>query len=371
MVRLERIDHRGETCIAIRGKFPAEALRVLRNFEGIGYSRTNRCFYVVYTRDVLSQLQAHLSAFGPCEAIGFAVEAEELDAQVAEMPEFRFYHETLIKMRYSAATIANYRIQFRRFLEHFSPRPPDSISEGDIHDYLVYLVNTRKVSRSTQNIAINAIKFYFEHVRQGPRQEYYVARPRKEHKLPVILSREETERLIAVTTNVKHRCIVLLLYSSGLRMSELLNITFADIDKDRRTIHVRAGKGRKDRQTLLSQRFLEYLPTYLSRYKPRRWLFEGVGGARYSARSVNEIIRRSSVQAGIRKRVSAHTLRHSFATHLLEQGTDLRYIQVLLGHESSRTTERYAQVTRIGLDKVVSPLDNLSPDSIFNTNKDI
>lgn len=158
----------------------------------------------------------------------------------------------------------------------------------------------------------------------------------------------------------------MLLYAAGLRRSELLRLKSGDIDPDRRVIYVRGGKGGKDRVTLFSRRAYECVVHYLKLVKPKLWLFEGADGGPYSATSLNNIIRRSALNAGISKRVSAHTLRHSFATHLLEHGADLRYIQSLLGHESSKTTERYTQVTRKGFEGLVSPLDRIKEDDKDN-----
>ena len=149
-------------------------------------------------------------------------------------------------------------------------------------------------------------------------------------------------------------------------MSELLKLRPTDLDRDRRLIYVRGAKGKKDRVTLLSAVAINFIHDYIGHIKPKVWLFEDPDGGRYSSTSVNKIIKRSAEKAGIQKRVSAHTLRHSFATHLLEQGTDLRYIQALLGHESSKTTERYAQVTRKGFGNLVSPLDRIEADLVAN-----
>ena len=157
---------------------------------------------------------------------------------------------------------------------------------------------------------------------------------------------------------------------AGLRQGELIGLKWTDIDVDRKMIYVRGAKGMKDRVTVLSDIANQYLQFYREQYDPKHWVFEGPPGVRYSPRSVNSIIKRNAFRAGIEKKVSAHTLRHSFATHLLEGGTDLRYIQALLGHESSRTTERYTHVTKRGFDKLRSPLDNLLPRGTLD-NKDI
>lgn len=277
-------------------------------------------------------------------------------------------------MRYSKATCDNYVIQFRKFLEHIYPKGATEIVEKDIRDYLLYLIKTKAVSISTQNQAINSIKFYLEQVQQGERRVYYAERPRKEIKLPTVLSEEEIKALFESTRNIKHKAILFLIYSGGLRMSEILNLKWDDIDTSRSVINIRNGKGKKDRITLLSKLALGYLQEYRKLYKPAVWIFEGGVGKPYSARSINKIIKRSGKLCCISKNISAHTLRHSFATHLLERGTDLRYIQTLLGHESSKTTERYAHVTKRGFDKLISPLDSLMSGSNVDpgkTNKEI
>ena len=276
------------------------------------------------------------------------------------------YRDQLIKCRYSAATCQNYEAQFKAFLSYISPKTAEDFCEEDINGYLLYLVRERKVSHSTQNQAINSIKFYLEQVKKGERKEYYIDRPLKEQKLPTVLSEEEIAALFSRTYYIKHKCMLMLLYAAGLRRSELLKLKPGDIDADRKIVHVRGGKGRKDRVTLFSVRAYECIQEYLELIKPKEWLFESPDGGQYSASSLNAIIKRSAERAGITKRVSAHTLRHSFATHLLEHGADLRYIQNLLGHESSKTTERYTQVTRKGFEGLVSPLDRIGKSSAGN-----
>jgi len=172
-----------------------------------------------------------------------------------------------------------------------------------------------------------------------PQRFYEIDRPRKEHRLPEVLSEEEVKRMIIATGNLKHKAILVTMYSCGLRLSELLDLKLTDVQSDRALVAVRGGKGRRDRNTLLSEKTLLLLRKYFQLYRPGNYLFEGVDGGRYAAKSVQQIVRRALEKAGIRKHASPHTLRHSFATHLLEQGTDLRYIQTLLGHSSPKTTE--------------------------------
>jgi len=223
--------------------------------------------------------------------------------------------------------------------------------------FLRYLVLERKVSTSYQNQAINAVKFYYERVLGGHRKVYLVERPREEKTLPIVLSEKEIGDLLKATENIKHKSILMLAYSAGLRLSELINVKLTDIDSQRMQIRVEQAKGNKDRYSLLSNRLLELLREYFLAYKPKIWLFEGAKGGQYSVNSIQAIMKESVKKAGIKKKVSVHTLRHSFATHLLENGTDLRYIQVLLGHASSKTTEVYTHITTKGFDQIKSPLD--------------
>jgi site-specific recombinase XerD len=222
-----------------------------------------------------------------------------------------------------------------------------------------YLVIDRKVSASHQNQAINAIKFYYERVLGGQRKFYNLVRPNKEKALPNVLSTQEVTALLKATTNLKHRAILTTIYSSGLRIGEAINLKIKDIDSNRMQIRVEQAKGKKDRYTLLSTKTLTLLRTYIKTYRPKTHLFEGPEGGPYSARSIQVFFKERCQKAGITKKVTVHTLRHSFATHLLEKGTDLRYIQVLLGHESSKTTEIYTHMTTKGFDQIISPMDDL------------
>jgi site-specific recombinase XerD len=194
----------------------------------------------------------------------------------------------------------------------------------------------------------------------GQRKVYLVDRPRSEKKLPIVLSEQEIGDLFRATENIKHTAILMLAYSAGLRLSELINVKIKDIDSNRMQIRIAQAKGKKDRYSLLSVKLLEVLRIYVKEYKPKEWLFEGINGGVYSARSIQLVMAESIAKAGITKKAGVHSLRHSFATHLLENGTDLRYIQNLLGHESSKTTEVYTHITTKGFDQIKSPLDKLT-----------
>lgn len=366
-IQLEPMWHRGNHCIAIRGRVHPGADKVIRAFPGRQFSKTHGCWYVLYADGVLKELRQQLAAWQPVEIsedFEQGAEQTENEIKIIQFPLPEGYHECLVRVRYSEATVKTYESQMRKFLAWLHPRTLTDLSDAIINDYQLYLASVKKVSISTQNTAINAIKFYLEKVHQGDRKVYYVERPLKETKLPRVLSQEEVKALIEVTQNPKHRCMLMLLYSSGLRISELLNLRWRDFDLERMQLFVDGGKGRKDRITILSEGVVAFTKYYLTLYHPHDLLFEGPGGMRYSQRSVNQIMHRAAFLAGIQKRCSPHTLRHSFATHLLEQGVDIRYIQALLGHESSKTTERYTHVTTRGFSKIKSPLDGLKIDFV-------
>lgn len=187
---------------------------------------------------------------------------------------------------------------------------------------------------------INAIKFYYEKV-LGQQRKFYELRPKKPQQLPLVFTETEIVLLLKPVDNLKHKCILMLIYSAGLRLGELTQLRIDDINTAQKSVFVKAGKGKKDRRTLLSDKMILFLNRYLKEYKPQYWLFEGMDGGQYSPRSVQAIFRRAVRAAGVNPYATVHTLRHSFATHLLEQGTDLRYIQELLGHNSVKTTEIY------------------------------
>ena len=215
----------------------------------------------------------------------------------------------------------------------------------------------------TQNQAVNAIKFYYEKV-LGQEREFYDLRPRKEQKFKSLLSEKEVERLFGVIKKLKHRTILMLIYSAGLRIGESVNMRIKDLNFDRKTVFVKGGKGKKDRYSILSERFMTQLKLYIKTYEPTYWLFEGPEGGQYSKSSIRKIFRKTVDKANINPFSTVHTLRHSFATHLLERGTDLRYIQELLGHSSSETTQIYTHITNKAKEKLCSPLDFLDIDDI-------
>ena len=261
--------------------------------------------------------------------------------------------------RYSPRSIQVYLSATKQLFLHFPQKRPQDIGTDDIEEFQHHMATVRKVSNSTLNQAVNAIRYYYMKVVGDARRVTFIERPRKETKLPLVLSKAEIAAVLKAPTNLKHQAMLALAYSGGLRVSEVLALQPEDLLFDRGLILIRGAKGNKDRTTLLGRSTAELLNRYLEHAKPRGMLFEGQGGGVYSARSLQKVLEAALFKAGITKPASMHTLRHSFATHLLEQGTDLRYIQALLGHASSKTTEIYTHVTTRYLQGIVNPMDNL------------
>jgi site-specific recombinase XerD len=261
--------------------------------------------------------------------------------------------------RYSPRSIQVYLSATKQLFLHFPQKRPQDIGKDDIEEFQHHMATVRKVSNSTLNQAVNAIRYFYMKVVGDARRITFIERPRKETKLPLVLSKAEIAAVLKAPTNLKHQAMLALAYSGGLRVSEVLALQPEDLLFDRGLILIRGAKGNKDRTTLLGRSTAELLNRYLEHAKPRGMLFEGQGGGVYSARSLQKVLEAALFKVGITKPASMHTLRHSFATHLLEQGTDLRYIQALLGHASSKTTEIYTHVTTRYLQGIVNPMDNL------------
>jgi len=277
---------------------------------------------------------------------------------IAMNEKLKKYKDLLIQKRYSNNTRKIYCTYFKDFCIYFKDSILEQVTADQINAYILSLIESRNISISQQNQRINSIKFYYEKVCGRSKQYYELHRPRKEHKLPKILSKNEVKAILNSCSNLKHRCILMLLYSAGLRRSELINLKIADIDSERMVLNINGAKGKKDRISLLSDNTLHLLRKYYQEYHPQVFIFEGMKGGKYSPTSVANVLRRAALKSGIHKNVTPHMLRHSFATHLLEQGTDLRYIQELLGHSSSKTTEIYTHVSKKAIDKIRNPVDD-------------
>ena len=287
---------------------------------------------------------------------GYAPPAKE--EKRAPLPEG--YLEKLQQVRYSSHTVRVYTAYFGDFQAYFSGRDLEGVTADEINAYLLYLINEKGISTCQQNQRINAIKFYYEKVLGRERHCYKVSRAKREKVLPDVLSKEEVKACLdAVAVDLRFWCMFSVLYSAGLRISELLALKPGDINVSRSLIRVRQGKGRKDRFTLLSRPLVKKLTEYRGLYKPQVWLFERLPGEQFTESIVSKRLKAAAREAGITKRIYPHLLRHSFATHLIEQGTDLKIVKELMGHNNIKTTEMYVHIADTYMSHVKSPLDDI------------
>lgn len=277
-----------------------------------------------------------------------------------KVKQLTYFNDWLTAHTYSESTVKTYVNAMRVFFQFYNDKPLEEINNDDIIRFNNEYILKKKLSNSYQNQFINALKKLFKIIERRKIDVELIQRPRKEKRLPNVLSKQEVKAILEASTNLKHRTMLCLIYACGLRRSEILNLKPANILSDRNLLFIQQSKGNKDRVVSVSDSIIEVLRTYYKAYKPETWLFEGQEiGKRYSPTSLQKVLKQTIKKAGIKKEVTLHWLRHSYATHLLESGTDLRYIQELLGHGSSRTTEIYTHVSQKNIQNIKSPFDDL------------
>ena len=365
-------------CVSL--PYRATVIAYLLRMKGRHYDRGQRMWTVPRVKPVLEELINLMQQSGLTLQIAPAIWVncpEKMPAQtkkqgvsflhkapVHRQEIIQLYADRLMLRNYSWATIKSYTLILLQLMKAHNWQLPQEIPGIEIENWLRVQIQNG-ISASYQNTIVSAIGLYMRLVAHVNNWQLHLPRPRKEQKLPNVMSEKEPLRLLSAPDNLKHRCMLFLGYSAGLRVSEVVNLTITDIDSDRRVINIRAAKGKKDRQVMLSNTLLTVLRTYFKAYRPKHWLFEGENKHEpYSVRSLQAVFKQAKYKAGIRKQVTFHSLRHSFATHLLEGGTDLRIIQELLGHNHINTTLRYTHVSNKVIANVQSPLDKL-----FDTEK--
>lgn len=340
----------------------------MKKVKGGRWNPSRRCWIIpnnLQNKDTLMTLLVNeeinwttLSGEDPTTIVSFEDSNNHRQAKI--LNELK---KKLILKGSSQKTISAYTGHVRRFLK-FIEKDEEEITKKDIEGYMYRLLNIENDSHSYVNQALSAIKFLFKYVYNEEEPVYAIPRPKKENKLPNVLSEKEVFAILNTTTNLKHKSILVMTYSAGLRVGEVVRLKVKDIDSDRMMVRVSQGKGRKDRYTVLSEICLKILRQYVKSYRPDDWLFPGGNSENHlSERSVQRVFKNMCKKANIRKKVSVHSLRHSFATHLLEGGTDLRFIQELLGHKDLRTTEIYTHVSKTNLNRIKSPLDRMMDKS--------
>ena len=354
MIQIEKVIHRNNKRVKLIFSRNELLLNKIRRIKDCKWSATMQCWHIP---DNEINLDAVNKIVRVNDKNGSEVKIASNRTRKMLVPD-RCIEQMKIK-RYSPNTISAYSSVLNTFFEFYKNYKPENITQEQIRKYMLHLVENRDVTAVYQRQVVNAVKFYYEKVLGITLHPMNVQRPKKPKKLPVVLSEKEVSTLLAQVINLKHKCILFTIYSAGLRRSEVLNLKLTDIDSERNCIIVRAAKGQQDRNTLLSKKLLLLLRDYFKQYRPKEYLFEGVNGGKYSITSVRKIFHKALSKSGIKKDAHLHTLRHSFATHLLERGTDLRYIQSLLGHSSSKTTELYTHITTKGFENIPSPLDGM------------
>ena len=250
--------------------------------------------------------------------------------------------------------------RIRDFLDYFPNKDIELITNFDVRLYNYEQIIKGKRSKTLQNQFVTALSLFLSTVRESKIKIDEVERAKKSRKLPVVFSKGEIEKILHCTQNLKHKNILLLTYACGLRRNEIGNLLIRDINTDRRVLLVRNSKGNKDRFVPISEKILESLRNYYRLYRPKRYIFETSGGTKYNPETIYKIFKRALDKSGIEKQVGIHSLRHSYATHLMESGTELRYIQTILGHKSLKTTEIYTHVSNHSISNIKSPADDLS-----------
>ena len=269
------------------------------------------------------------------------------------------YIQLLEIKRFSPNSVRTYVNALRQFLNYYKGQDVDYLKERDIENFINQQVTVFKISISYQKQLVAAIKFYYKNLVDKVLNLDYLYPDRGEFKIPVVLTQHEIKHLLDSCENLKHRALLTTIYSSGLRLSEVINLKIVDVNSKNMQILIKQGKGKKDRIVMLSEKLLFLLREYFTKYMPKIYLFEGLQNRQYSTRSVQQVLKATLLKSGIIKNACVHTLRHSFATHLIENGTDIRFVQELLGHNSIKTTMIYTHLTDITKRKIKSPLDNL------------
>lgn len=373
----KKAQHRQQEVLCLQFERNEALNRLIRPLKGLRWSKTLCSWYLpsrpglmeelnrlLENKAVLVGAESGIRPQGKIEAEpeghkGEALKkAELLDEEKQE--QVRRFVAWMRSKRYSDSTIKTYTEALRCFLLFFAGRRVEEIENADlIHFNNVYILN-QGLSASFQNQVVNAVKLFYRTVEGRKLDPELVHRPKRARVLPNVLSKEEVKAILEAPYNLKHKAMLCLIYSCGLRCGELLRLKLSEVDSKRGLLLIKQSKGRKDRVVPLSLRILDLLRDYYKAYRPKTWLFEGqIKGAPYDERSLQNVLKQAVQKAGIVKAVSLHWLRHSYATHLLEAGTDLRYIQELLGHSRSSTTEIYTHVSRKQLLSIRSPFDSL------------
>ena len=343
------ITHKGSKRIAVYFEKNADLIARIKVINGSRWSQTLKAWHLPDTEE-------NRRRFKILDSEGKSALSQ---IQNSNQLVLKRYIEEIQLKGYSNSTLKTYRNEFGIFLNYLKQISAENCATEDIRNYILYCINELQLSEATVHSRMNAIKFYYEQVLKRERFLVEIPRPKKPLKLPKVIAPADIKKMFEVTTNLKHNTMLKLCYGLGLRVSEIVNLKIADIDSRSMQVFIERAKGKKDRYVNLPESILPQLRTYFIEFKPQKYLFEGQFGGQYSSRSAQQVFKNAMQKAKINKSLSIHSLRHSFATHLLEQGTDIRFIQELLGHNDIKTTLIYTHVNDKSIRKIISPLDNL------------
>ena len=359
-IYLEQKVHRNSLKLLIKFKFDNGLISLIRTISGVTWSKTLATWYLENTKENYDKV---ITTFKEVTTINSSKISKTIpfkrkltNEQKTILNNFYLY---LKGKRYSKSTIQTYTFFVADFVNFHTKTPLEELTNRSVELFIEKVFIEREYSVSTQRQFISALKIFIIFCPQTKINDLVLERPKKSRKLPNVLSQEEVLRIVQVTKNLKHRAIIVLLYSSGLRIGEITSLQLKNIDIERKQVKIESGKGRKDRFVVLASSFLPLLLNYLTTYTPKVYFIEGLEGHRYSESSIRKFLGKSVILAKVLKRVTPHTLRHSYATHLLENGVGLRHIQELLGHAKPETTMIYTHVAKKDLLDITSPLDTI------------
>ncbi|MCE7057986.1 site-specific integrase [Algoriphagus sp. AGSA1] len=350
----------------VRFDYDQELISLIKTLPMATWNSQQRAWLFPYSEGILQELLRLFKGKAWIDYTGYtSIIAEQLPANLPELApdlyqEIRKFTAWMQHTRYAESTVKTYSQNLSLFFRFLHNKPPEQIQTEDLENFHQNYILRRKYSVSFQSQVINAVKLYFSNKQKRKLEPIEIERPKKPKQLPHVLSKEEVKDILQAHKNVKHRTMLSLIYACGLRRSELLNLKLEDVDSKRGMLRINKGKGAKDRMVPISDKIIEMLRAYYLIEKPESYLFEGSKkNTAYSEASLQKVLKTALSKARVKKPVTLHWLRHSYATHLLESGTDLRFIQELLGHSSSKTTEIYTHVSQKSLQKVKSPFDDL------------
>ena len=355
---LEQKTHRKENQLLIQFSYHKKLIALVRSIKGSYWSKSLNTCYIKYSQE---NLQTILTVFKDITIVDTSkLHKKELFTRNLTKEQKNLLNNFYLFLkgkRYSQSTIKTYTFFIADFINFYRKTPLNNLTNRAVELFIENVFITRNYSISTQRQFISALKIFIVFYPHTEINDLVLERPKKSRKLPSVLSQEEVLKIISSTQNLKHRAILVLIYSCGLRISELVNLELTDFHIQRKQLVIKNGKGRKDRYVSLADSFIPLLSNYYHSYKPKFYFVEGQKGGKYSTESVRQFLKKSCVKANIKKTVTPHTLRHSYATHLLENGVDIRYIQSLLGHAKPETTMIYTHVRRKDLMEIQNPLD--------------